>query len=273
MPVGQNLWYLLEHVLLSPGNYRLLGTYHQNLLLFAVGVVGLAWGLATGTLARGKHKIEARICWGTLSFLSAGALVASPSRFQYYYPLVPFALLATCYTMADGVSWRGSGIGRGGARGTVVLVCVWILLFGGKHLVSAVEQPPEFFQANWQLGEVHGLGTRIAALAGPGKILTLAPIMALEGGCRIYPSLAMGPLAWWLSVRLPTQRAARYKIIPAYQLSEILARDPPSGILAGFEGNREDLFLRYAQDHGFQPVSLDRGAVLWLPPRPPSPAQ
>ncbi len=98
-----------------------------------------------------------------------------------------------------------------------------------------------------------------------GKVLTFAPIFPLEGGLDIYPDFAAGPFTWRSAPLMDASERQRLGILSHSQLERLLTTNPPSGILVGYEPDLEAPFIKYAQDHGFTPITLPDGNTLWTP--------
>ena len=115
--------------------------------------------------------------------------------------------------------------------------------------------------------KAHRFGIEIASLAGPGKILTLAPLYPLEGGVPIYRELAVGPFAYRLAHLLPPEKRTRLRVVAPDDLPALLQREPPAAILLGAEPEDIESALRqHATEHGFQRATKFGKLSLWLPP-------
>jgi hypothetical protein len=114
---------------------------------------------------------------------------------------------------------------------------------------------------------VHQRGQEISRLVGSGKVLTLDPVSALEGGLEIYPQLATGPFFWRVAHLMDPVSRKDLNILGPPDLASRLEDDPPDAILTGFEGKQEYALLEYAHNHGYQPQALAQGGVIYLSPK------
>jgi hypothetical protein len=121
--------------------------------------------------------------------------------------------------------------------------------------------------SKWFPVRAHELGQKIHALAGPGKVLTLAPAWPLEGGSSIYPEFATGPFAWRSAHLMDPARRPLLRLIAPDDLEDFLASDPPAAVLTGVEdAPLEAPLVAYAKKYGYQPTAISRKRVLWIPP-------
>jgi hypothetical protein len=196
-----------------------------------------------------------------IPFALLGALLPTPSYRQYYYLVVPFLFLGIAFGMAQ--FWQAGGRSN---------KMVWI--FTAALLVSLIELVPDLHGSGvlappnrWAVWTVHKIGREIRQRAGPGPVLTLAPIYPLEGGAGIYQEFCTGPFAWRLSQFAEEKDQARYKLIDPDQLDRYLTRKP-TAILTGVEkkSSLEKPFVEYARRNRYSKTSLPGGEVLWLPP-------
>ncbi len=102
-----------------------------------------------------------------------------------------------------------------------------------------------------------------------GKVLTLAPLYALEGGASIYPEFATGPFAWRVSPLVSELDRGRFHIVGSEELSTLIESDPPRAILTGVEDDDADeevALIAYAEGEAYMPVNLPDESILWLSP-------
>ena len=194
-----------------------------------------------------------------LPFLFAGAM--APTRFQpqHWYALIPFLVIGTCFGLSE---WENR-TRPAAAVFTGLLVVVAVALSFGEMRQLAGRR--EF--AEWVPVKAHRFGEDIARLAGPGKVLTLAPLYPLEGGVPIYRELAVGPFAYRLAHLLPPEKRVRLRIIAPDDLAALLQREPPAAILLGAEPDDLESALRqHATEHGFHRARKLGKLSLWLPP-------
>lgn len=194
--------------------------------------------------------------------LLVGSLALSPTWYQYFYLPLPFVILALLYgTKLD--------ISR-----TTMSISVWLLL-ALPVLVSAWGGLPTYMRAlgvalsphYWVPAQVHEAGVALAGSIRPGaqrNVLTLAPLIPLEGGLNIYTQFVTGPFAWRSATLLPLARRADFGVIGPDDMGNLLSREPPDAILTGYEEGLEGAFVDYARARGYRAVPLDGGKTLWV---------
>jgi hypothetical protein len=195
----------------------------------------------------------------TLPFLLAAALAPTPTFFQYYYALVPLLVLGIVGGLAD-ATWQPDPA-RTSTR-FLALALVASAVYVAPHYRSLVTTRA----SEWPVLAVQSIGQQIDEAARPGRILTLAPLLAQEGGRGIYPSLATGPFAWRVADLVPDEQRARFNVVAEAELPALLASDPPGGVLVGYEGQLEEPLIDYARANGFREIRLNGDATLWVPP-------
>jgi hypothetical protein len=264
MDLPAKLGFLGEQVLLDP----------PHLLLAAAGVWlgrrvlarrGAGEPKAVGAEAResvgaGDRQVAGAI-WlplGTAAALGIGALVPTPSWYQYFYAALPF-VIAT----ALGLLMIAAPRPRTVLVGAVLFIAATAALRLQILRRSTVLAHPE----DWVPIQIHRLGVAIADEVGQGPVLSLSPLLPLEGGLSIYPAFATGSLTWRVSPFMQADPRRTYGVIAPADLPAYLAPDPPAAVLIGFELENEGFSLDdpgglelpledYARTHGYQPVEI-----------------
>jgi 4-amino-4-deoxy-L-arabinose transferase-like glycosyltransferase len=198
----------------------------------------------------------------TLLFTLVGALGATPSQPQYFYPLFPLAMIGIVEAFAAWPAHLQPGViyTYGLAAITAILVALSVYAPG----LEIVFHPGEWFPA-----KTHAYGQFIRELTGDGNVLTLAPIYVVEGDAAIYPEFATGPFAWRVAPLMSEADRMRYDIIGPDDLDAFLAASPPRAVLTGVENDDADEeapLVQYTQDHSFVPVELPDESILHLSP-------
>jgi 4-amino-4-deoxy-L-arabinose transferase-like glycosyltransferase len=229
-----------------------------NAALFLAGLVPvIAAFLANWNTGR-SLRFELRLILLLLPFLLIGSFAPSPLFDQYFYPLVPFLLVAGLYGYAsipqESTWFRCTTL----AAATCLILSVTMGFRG-------YEDFREFFIAS----EWHGMKLRkrvreIRTLPQEGKILTLAPIYPLEAGRSIYPSFSTGPIAWRVSPFIDPAKALRLGITTPATLENMLNAEPPAAVLVGFDKTGEELLLAYASQRGYARRFLPDKNQLWI---------
>ena len=205
--------------------------------------------------------------------LLLGALVPSPTWYQYFYAPVPFMALAV--GLGLGAIWGGQGAwrcwgrlaaGAGLGIGAALAVANGAQVYPGYLRDAGFPRP-----AGWVPLQVHQTGLEIrdrlaaAGTRGAGaRVLTLLPLYPLEGGLDIYPELAAASFAWRVAPLIPAGDRRANQVVGPGDLATLVGSDTPGAVLTGGEGALEDALTAYAQTHGYQPASLANGLTLWL---------
>jgi len=240
-----------------------------NLLVFTALGVAL-WSLRAG-LKRGASIDPA---WAPIRFrlllllalllaILPGAFGATPSQPQYFYPLFPLAILGVVEAFA---AWPGRV--QPGSLHAYILGALTTLLAAVPLYAAGIATLPA--PGDWLPVRAYAYGGLIGRLVGEEKVLTLAPLYALEGDAAIYPAFATGPFAWRVAPLLDEAARARYGLIGPAELDDLLQAAPPRAILTGVEDDDAQLeqpLVAYAQAHGFVPVPLPDKSTLWLTPQ------
>jgi hypothetical protein len=263
MNLTGKLAYLREDVLSKPAQTLLFGSF-----LIVVAVAALR--------SRRRPLAGGRDFWfasGVAAFLGLSAFVPTPSWVQYFYAPVPFMALGLAIYLVE--------VGPGFPVGKLI---AGLLVAGMVTLrVEAVRSIRLIFEPeSWVPAQVHSLGATVADRTGGGRLLTLAPIVAIEGGLEIYPELVGGSLDWRVARSFSSERRAVYGVMAPEDLATVLEDRPPAGILIGFElknegfspnemGGLERPLEAMAGLHGYRPEAIvspvvTTGLTLWVAP-------
>ena len=246
MSVAQKLARTAEYMLFTPG----------NALMVAVPAVAL-WHVRRSL--RPSRAPELLFLLLLLPFLLGGAYAASPIQPQYVYPLYPFLALLFLAALAH------DSPPRWGLPALAVATAV-AAAFAMPRFVEGFAVV--FTPAEWYPRKVHAHGELLGALTRRGRILTLAPIYALEGRAEILPELVTGPMGWRVAPLLnPEQRRAQ-GLIGLDELDAHLRADPPDGVFVGLHDNdaaAEQPFIAFAAAAEYVPLEAREDATLWVP--------
>lgn len=189
-----------------------------------------------------------------------GALAPSPSQIQYFYQPIPFLVLGIVFGIASLRAQAKTG------DHTLVAFLLASAVISSVGL-SSYSHPRRLAHRSGSVDEgldLVALQTR--ARVGSGKVLTLAPMIPLEGGLDIYPEFSTGPFAWRTAHLLDPTDRVRFRMVSAMDLELLLRPDPPSGILVGAEVlPLEDPLIQYAKRHDYVPLPMSNGLTVWVP--------
>jgi len=265
MTIAGKIIYFLTNVISSPLNMLLY------LGLFVIMITATVKSMVTKT----STNMSLVFAFGLSLFLLIGSFGPTPSWHQYFYAPIPFLILGiifgfnTLFGKRRRLSWF-----------LIIVPLLLVIIFGSARIVSfddikLMNHPNQLLTI-----QVHNFGMDIKSLLGEGKILTLAPIVPLEGGLDIYEAFATGPFTWRTAFLLSEEKREEYGVISYLDLDGYLENNPPDAILVGFEskndgfgfgdlGGLEKPLARFAIQHGYEAVALSTEIVsdeivLWV---------
>jgi hypothetical protein len=259
--IGKVLYF--AHLLLSqPGN-----------LLFVAALIVLIWPPGALRLARATASeiseqpptVQSSQPWLLpllLVLAFVGALSPTPSQWQYFYPMLPLALLAAVAHLRrqplavqrQRLHWL---------TGLTLLVTLFAIPLYAPGL-AILGTPGE-----WVPRKLHERSTEIATLTDGGRVLTVAPLYPLEQNTPIEPALATGPFAWRVAEQIEPVRRSRLGLLAPADLPAYWAAQPPRAVLTGLEADDardEAPLLAQVEAHDYVPVPLADEGTLWLAP-------
>ena len=111
---------------------------------------------------------------------------------------------------------------------------------------------------SWTTTKVHQAGQKIADQidqAGlQGKVATLMPIYALEGGLDVYPEFATGQFVFRVAGYLSPELEAQYVVVQPDKVEAMFDQDPPAAVFVGFEPDFETPLRIYAEKNNYRRV-------------------
>ncbi len=119
------------------------------------------------------------------------------------------------------------------------LITVCVLVAVACHPVILYRTPIVLIPEKWVPIEIHKISEDIAERTKePKLILTLAPLLALEGRSDIYTELSCGAIIYRIAdSMLPSERSVTHTVGPK-KLGELLGKSPPSAVVLGVEMRR-----------------------------------
>jgi len=150
-----------------------------------------------------------------------------------------------------------------GAAAVLMLCCLACGVPAYRHLAT-------IFRPNqWVPLQVHNSGVDLrrqleAAGAPRGPVLTLAPIIPLEGGLDIYEEFATGPFAFRAAPMVPATERQAFHLADSFDLSQLLKHRPPMAVLFNVEEREEESPMIGALPKECMKVRLVHGASVSL---------
>jgi hypothetical protein len=230
------------------------------LILSAVPVLAAFW---VGRGWKSPRRFELWFLLLTIPFLLMGVLAPTPLHPQYFSPLVPFLLLTGLYALADIPAespwFRGTWVL--GAVGTAVSI-----FFG----IAPYRTLPKYLHGKeWAALNIHRRSQELLGHIATGRVLSLAPIYALEAKLRIYPGFSTGPFAWRVSGYIDATQAANHGIVTPETLPALLDAQPPAAIIVGFQERGEKFLAGYGKRNGYTKLEMPDKTTIWKPARQP----
>jgi hypothetical protein len=244
---------------------QLVVTYFSdpgNILIGAIAVFGLARFLLRGR--KNRRVGPELLLLAMLGALFIGVVAPSPIYIQYHYIMFPFLLLA-CFAaiaadIADPVAIK--------RWGHVVGVGAAIVLITGlpRWYWSVVNLP---WPSTWVPLQVHATGLWIDSRLPPGaRVMTVDPLVVLEGGHDVYPQYATGRFVFRVGPFMNDADRRHFDMPWGPELAALLAREPPDALLYDVRlENKVKDFMLYAMGHAYvSEISPDGAYRLWIRP-------
>ena len=198
------------------------------------------------------------------------ALVPPTMWRQYLAVPVPFLVISLAFpllylrrlTDKAGISRRFK-IATG-----LMVVCTLVALF--SYPVVLYRTPVALVPERWVPIEIHKVSEDIAGklqAQGSKLILTLAPLLALEGGCDIYPELSAGAIIYRIADSLPAEDRRITHTSGPETLAESLEKNPPSAVILGVEmGRLEEPIYKSVVTPDWKRKDYENGPIVYFRP-------
>jgi len=119
------------------------------------------------------------------------------------------------------------------------LVVVCVLVAVACHPVVLYRTPIVLVPERWVPIEIHKISEKIARRTKePKLILTLAPLLALEGRSDIYTELSCGAIIYRAAHSMSPSERSVTNTVGQKTLGELLKKSPPSAVILGVEMRR-----------------------------------
>jgi hypothetical protein len=230
-----------------------------NLLLF-ISLVFWGWtSLAVHLGRKSDNAFRNILVFASVPLVAIGGFFPTPTWYQYFYAPLPFALLA----IALGLTYLTPSKNHLGKWFIILLLQIVIL----SNIFALKDYRRMSFLRYidlWKPLVIHQAGVDLRERLGVnGEVFTVAPIYPLEGGLKIYPSLSTGVFAFRTGSLLSEQQRQQQGIISSENFEAYLDKNPPNGILTGFDQVLEKPLVQYATSRGYQSYPIDKGLILW----------
>jgi hypothetical protein len=193
-----------------------------------------------------------------LAFLAIAFVVPTTWK-QYLAMPVPFIVIGLAYPLlylrklADDTHFKMASL--------VITACVVVTVLSYPIVITRI--PRLFNIRNWVPVEVHNISRQISQKTKePKLVLTLSPLLALEGGCNIYPQLSAGPFVYRIADKLsPADRDITHTV-GLQTLPQLIEKSPPCAVVTGLEPNfLEEPILKTAVGRDWEKQTYNNGIV------------
>ena len=209
---------------------------------FALVVLAIYFCLAIVCLRRRLNISDARALFlaGLLPLAFFIIALIPPTMWrQYLATPVPFIVISFALPLLYLRKLAGKTSVSKHFKIAAALVIVCVLVAVAYYPVVLYRTPIVLVPERWVPIEIHKISEDIAERTKePKLILTLAPLLALEGGSNIYTELSCGSIIYRAADSMsPSERSATHTIGPK-TLGELLEKSPPSAVILGVECGR-----------------------------------
>jgi hypothetical protein len=220
------LHHFLDGILIVPG----------TLMLTAIVIISwlAARAYSRGSLQNHPYWRQIRFLLILFLFTLIGAFAPTPQFPPYFFPLVPLAVMLAVYLIgpfAQNLVERRSLLRTGMAL--IAAAAIGTRIAPYCHFVSLADTQ------KWTPMQIHRQGVELRLLVGTGPVLTLEPIIPLEGGIGIYAPLATGPFAARTVPFVACAELAALNMPDKRLLQSLFLKNPPVAVLLGEEGSVE----------------------------------
>jgi 4-amino-4-deoxy-L-arabinose transferase-like glycosyltransferase len=170
----------------------------------------------------------------TLAFFVI-ALIPPTIWRQYLALPVPFLIIALAYPL---LYLRKAAASRQ-YKIAAALTAFCVLVAVVSHPAVLYRAPALLVPESWVPSRLHQTAEDISQnTTGTKRVLTLAPLFALEGRCEIYPELSAGAIVYRIADRMkPSDRALTSAAGPQ-TIGPLLENQPPAAVILGVEMER-----------------------------------
>jgi hypothetical protein len=225
----------------------------DNLILMLGVLLGFGFSISNSqTLKQSMKQVHAGAFLATLLVLLAvlTALVPTPSWPAYFAMPVSFLFLLLIHSCAS------ETVEIANLHRRLLLILVFLSsIYNGPALLKAGLSL--MHRDGWTGLHVHDVSTGIRNVLADygmdtdGKIATLSPLFVIESNLPIYAELSTGPFLYRVGDLLTPEQRNHFVGTSAKSIGDLFAKDPPAGIIVGFEGTLEKALLEYAISNNY----------------------
>ncbi|MHC4741660.1 MAG: hypothetical protein ACYS8Z_07105 [Planctomycetota bacterium] len=151
---------------------------------------------------------------------------------QYFAPPAPFLVIALAYPLF----YLSRYTEQSHFKRVCIAMGICVSLAVGTNLKILQRIPLALVSEEWTPVIKHRISQQIGhKVAEPKKVLTLAPLFALEGGCEVYDELSAGSIIYRIGDFLSPEDRALTRTVGSEGLRAMIDASPPSAVLLGVE--------------------------------------
>jgi 4-amino-4-deoxy-L-arabinose transferase-like glycosyltransferase len=221
---------------------------------------------------RGRLKIEngrTLLLAALLPVIFFVVALLPPTMWQQYLAVpVPFIVVSLAFPLWYLGKLAGKARTVRHSRITVIPTALCTLVAVLSYPAVLYRTPFALVPEKWAPMEMHKVSQDIVAKTKePKRILTFAPLLALEGGGEIYNELSAGAIIYRIADSLsPDERRITHTAGPK-SLLELLEKNPPSAVILGVEMQRlEQPILESVVKANWQRVNYEDGPTVYFRP-------
>ena len=164
------------------------------------------------------------------------ALIPPTMWRQYLAMPVPFLIIGAAFPLSylRKLPDKPSGNTHFQIAAALAIVCVIVAVV--SYPVVLYRTPALLIPERWEPIELHKISEDIAEKTKePKLILTLAPLLALEGGCDIYTELSCGSIIYRIADFMSAADRQITHTVGPETLPQLVEKSPPSAVILGVE--------------------------------------
>ena len=193
------------------------------------------------------------------------ALILPETWEQHLATPVPFLIISLAYPLRYASRMHGTKYFAAGRF--LLLLCAAVAVV--SYPVVLLRMPLAICLEQWVPIRLHEISVDIVRrVEKNGRILTLSPLLALEGGGWIYREFSAGPFAYRVSDRMSAEDRAVSNTVGPIELARLVRTSPPAAVVVGWEWKLldEDLISTAVQPGWQREDYAETGVVGYFPP-------
>ena len=166
------------------------------------------------------------------------ALIPPTMWHQYLAMPVPFLIIGAAFPLMYLRSLADKASGNKHFKIAAALVTVCVIVAVISYPVVLYRMPVLLIPERWEPIELHKISEDISEklkTQNSKLILTLAPLLALEGGCDIYTELSCGAIIYRVADFMSAHDRAVTHTVGPETLPQLVEKSPPSAVILGIE--------------------------------------